>query len=233
VGLIVAEPLGAGGVVVPVSCNDAIDRGSLAQVTEPKTRIGSPYVIAGMQDAARRGRQRICGWEANGGFLTGSDFERHGKVLTALATRDAILPILCVLFSAAQANVSLSGLFAQLPPRFGRAALLKNFPRSVSQRIMAAFTPTAADGCLEDIRGRLQGFFPAETGLSQIRSIDYTDGIRITFTNGEVAHFRPSGNADEFRCYAVAGTEARADAIARMATAEPDGIMRRMERSVR
>jgi len=233
VGMIVAEYLGAASVVVPVSCNDAIDRGSLARVTEPKTRIGSPYVIAGMQAAARRGRQRICGWEANGGFLTGSDLERNGKVLTALATRDAMLPILCVLFSAAQANVSLPGLFANLPPRFGCAALLKNFPRSVSQRIMTAFTPTAGDGRLEDIRGRLQVFFPPETGFSQIRSIDYTDGIRITFTNGDVAHFRPSGNADEFRCYAVAGTAARADAIARMATAEPDGIMRRMERSAR
>jgi phosphomannomutase len=231
VGMIVAEYLGADSVVVPVSCNDAIDRGSLARITEPKTRIGSPYVIAGMEAAARRGRRRICGWEANGGFLTGSDFERHGKLLTALPTRDAMLPILGVLFSAAERNISIPELFARLPERFSRAALLKNFPRSMSGRILAEFMPAAGNGHEHNIH-RLQGFFSPEAGFSPISSVDYTDGIRIRFTNGDVAHFRPSGNADEFRCYAVAGTQARADAIARLATAEPDGIMRRMERSV-
>ena len=39
--------------------------------------------IDGMGLAASRGRHRICGWEANGGFLTGSDIERRGKVLKA------------------------------------------------------------------------------------------------------------------------------------------------------
>ena len=43
---------------------------------------------------------------------------------------------------------------------------------------------------------------------------------------------RPSGNADELRIYAVADTEERADAIAAMGVAEPDGILRRMERAV-
>ncbi len=42
VGMIAAEYLGADAVVVPVSCNDAIDRCNLAAVVEPKTRIGSP-----------------------------------------------------------------------------------------------------------------------------------------------------------------------------------------------
>jgi phosphomannomutase len=48
-----------------------------------------------------------------------------------------------------------------------------------------------------------------------------------------VAHVRPSGNADELRIYAVADDQARADAIARAAVAEPDGILRRMEKMVR
>ena len=47
VGMIVAEYLGAASVVVPVSCNDAIDRGSLARVTEPKTRIGDRAIANG------------------------------------------------------------------------------------------------------------------------------------------------------------------------------------------
>jgi len=39
-----------------------------------------------------------------------------------------------------------------------------------------------------------------------------TDGVRVLFDNGDVAHVRPSGNADELRIYTVADTQARADA---------------------
>jgi phosphomannomutase len=106
VGMIVALYLGADAAVVPTSCNDAIDRGPLAPVTEPKTPIGSPYVIAGMERARGKGRQRVCGWEVNGGFLTGSDIAQNGNLLPALLTRDAMLPILGVLF-AARAKVYL------------------------------------------------------------------------------------------------------------------------------
>src|SRR5256885_7403631 len=55
---------------------------------------------------------------------------RSGRILSALPTRDAILPILAVLFSAHGHGFSLPQLFAELPPRFSRAALLRNFPRS-------------------------------------------------------------------------------------------------------
>lgn len=73
VGMVVAEYLGADAVVVPINCNDAVGRGNLAPIVQPKTRIGSPYVIAAMKSAQRRGGAAVCGWEANGGFLTGSD----------------------------------------------------------------------------------------------------------------------------------------------------------------
>jgi phosphomannomutase len=63
VGMVVAEYLKADAVVVPVSCNDAVDRGKLSSVVEPKTRIGSPFVIAGMEEARRKGKNRVCGWE--------------------------------------------------------------------------------------------------------------------------------------------------------------------------
>ena len=42
---------------------------------------------------------------------------------------------------------------------------------------------------------------------------DTTDGLRITFSNDEILHLRPSGNAPELRCYTEADTEARAAAI--------------------
>jgi phosphomannomutase len=231
VGMVVAEYLGADAVVVPISCNDAIDRGALAAALEPKTRIGSPHVIAGMGVARTKGRHVVCGWEANGGFLLGSDVLQDGRALAALPTRDAILPILGVLYSALEKRVSLSELFGALPPRFSRAALLRNFPRANGRRlveILGAGTPGEEIG----ICRRLEGFFQEADGFSPIGRIDYTDGVRILFVNGEVAHFRPSGNADEFRIYAVADTQKRANQIVAMGVAEPDGIIRRLERDL-
>ena len=140
-GMVVAQFLRADAVIVPISTNDAIDCGSLAHVTEPKTKIGSPYVIAGMQRALSKGRQRVCGWEANGGFLTGSDIERNGNVLTALPTRDAMLPLLCALFTAYNRQITLPELFATLPHRFSRAALIRDFPRATSRKIIERFSP--------------------------------------------------------------------------------------------
>jgi phosphomannomutase len=224
-GMIVAEYLGADSVVVSISCNDGIDRGPLAPLVEPKTRIGSPYLIAGMEAATARGRKQVCGWEANGGFLLGSNFTRNGHTLAALPTRDAVLPILCALAAAAERRVSLGDLFAALPPRFSRATLLKNFPREKALRIVARFSSP-------DAPSDLARYFTAQSGFAAVAAIDYTDGVRITFRNGEVAHFRPSGNADEFRCYAVADRPARADEIAQFVVAEPDGIFRQMERDV-
>jgi len=197
VGMVTAEFLGADAVVVPVSCNDAIDRGRLAPVLRPKTRIGSPYVIAGMDEARRSGRRAVCGWEANGGFLLGSDIVRDGRTLAALPTRDAILPILAVLFAARERSLTLPELFAGLPPRFTHSTLIRNFPRARGLELVARFSP-------EDM------------GLSEVRNVDRTDGVRITFGDGDVIHLRPSGNADEFRIYACAGTPQRAAQIAAM-----------------
>ena len=235
VGMLVAEYLKVDSVVVPVSCNDAIDRGNLRQIVEPKTRIGSPFVIVGMKEALNKGKQRVCGWESNGGFLTGSDFERNGAILKALPTRDAILPILGVLFAASRSGLSLIDLFGRLPKRSSRAALLKNFPRAVALKILRRFSPRTADiqkAELDEIRRQLGEFFKPEMGFGAIGNLDYTDGLRVIFDNGDVAHVRPSGNADELRIYAVADTQDRADAIASMGVAEPDGILRCMERAV-
>jgi phosphomannomutase len=220
VGIIVAEFLGADAVVVPVSCNDAIDRSNLKSALEPKTKIGSPFVIAGMEQARAKGCKLVCGWEANGGFLLGSDIRRAGKTLRALPTRDAMLPILAVLFAASEKNVPVTELFARLPRRFSKAALLKDFPRATGLRIVEQFADAE----------RLAPFF---CGFGPIEKIGLTDGVRICFSSGEVAHVRPSGNADEMRIYAVADTQARADEIARLGVAEPNGILRRLERAAK
>jgi phosphomannomutase len=215
VGMIVAEYLGADAVVVPVTCNDAIDRGNLRSVLEPKTKIGSPHVIAGMEHARAKGKKAVCGWEANGGFLTGTDIVRSGRTLRALPTRDAMLPILCVLFAMRERGLTMGDLFAQLPKRYSRAGLLKNFPRAASQKIIGKFSDAAT----------LAPFFS-----DTIDRLDLTDGIRIFFRNGDVIHIRPSGNADELRIYAVADSQERADEIVRMGVGETDGLLRRLER---
>ena len=255
VGMVVAEYLGVDAVVVPISCNDAIDRGNLARIVQPKTRIGSPYVIAAMKKALGRGRMAVCGWEANGGFLTGSDILRNGRILKRLPTRDAVLPILSVLFAAAARKLSLIELFDSLPKRFSRAALLRRIPRSIGLKLVQRLSPddssiqeaifdkdgtTLLDGeslplvvresdKADAIRVQLEQFFTPDLGFGTITRLNYTDGVRIAFSNGDIAHFRPSGNADELRIYGVADTQERADAIAEMGTREPDGILRRME----
>ena len=259
-GMVVAEFLGADAVVVPISTNDAIDRGPLAQVLGPKTKIGSPYVIAGMQDAVARGNRRVLGWEANGGFLTGSEIEIDGKKLPALPTRDAVLPLLCVLFAARKRQTTVPALFNSLPARFSRASVIRNFPRPTSAKIVQRFSPPAdhikgvlysddginpldsngkvVSGGTEDeshfdqIRRDLQQVFTAEAGFSPVKMTNYTDGIRVNFSNGDVAHIRPSGNADELRIYSVSDTKARADDICNQGTAEPNGLLRQLARFV-
>jgi phosphomannomutase len=258
-GMIVAEYLDADAVVVPVSCNDGIDRGSLAARLAAKTRIGSPYVIAGMEAAQRAGKKRVCGWEANGGFLTGSAIERDGRTLAALPTRDALLPLLAALTSARAKNMNLCDLFDILPRRFSRAGLIKQFPRPVSLKIVRSYSPTNAsihqaafeldgvivrgDDCVSSkadaesaamllsIRSKLAEFFTPALGFGEIVGLNYVDGVRILFANGDVAHLRPSGNADELRIYAVADTPERAEQIVAMGIAEPDGVLRTMERA--
>ena len=77
-------------------------------------------------------------------------------------------------------------------------------------------TAEGAQQRLELIKGRLEKYFSEEEGFSGIKSINFVDGIRITFINNDVAHLRPSGNAPEFRMYATADTQGRADEIVAM-----------------
>ena len=50
--------------------------------------------------------------------------------------------------------------------------------------------------------------FIQELGFTDvsIEAIDTTDGLRITLSNQDIVHFRPSGNAPELRCYAEASS---------------------------
>jgi len=259
-GVVVAEYLRADAAAVPISANDAVERRlGDRKIILQKTKIGSPYVVAALDDLRATGkRRRIVGWEANGGFLTGSDIELNGATLAALPTRDALLPILANLFAAAEQGLSLAALWERLPARFGRAGLLDNFPMAASNAILAQFMPpgdavevefdqthgvvdrSRADGSRTPLAGSaakdwqrcqatLARFFTPALGFDAIARINVLDGVRVYFCNGDIAHIRPSGNAPQLRIYSVSASQARADRIVELALDEPDGILRRLE----
>jgi len=248
-GIVTADFLNADAVAVPISANDAVDRWAAAQgVSVVKTRIGSPHVIEAMQQARANGAARVVGWEANGGFLTATDIVRNGRTLAALPTRDAALPLLAALCGANEQGVSLSELFAKLPPRFGKSGLMDNFPLESSRTLLQRFQTKDApvqdvtfpkadvhgNGAakLDAVKRDLECLFSPQAGFDDVARINTLDGVRIWFRNGDIAHIRPSGNAPQLRIYAVADTQARADQIVAQALREPDGILRRMATGV-
>lgn len=204
VGVLCSEFLGAHIVATPVSSNTAVEAcGSFEQVV--RTRIGSPYVIAAMEEAhASRGSGGtvIVGYEANGGFLLGSEVAVDGVSLAPLPTRDAVLPILAVLTLARKMGVKVSALPAHLPERFTASDRLQNFASEDSRALLAGLAGDAARAA------RLMA--PASGAVVEASTID---GLRLTFANGDIVHLRASGNAPELRCYAEADSEARAQAL--------------------
>ncbi len=209
-GILCARFLGAEVVVTPVSSNTAVERcGAFKQVR--RTRIGSPYVIAGMESAINlvsdplgNHSPLVVGYEANGGFLLGSDVVRNGVVMKALPTRDALLPMLTLLYMAQTRGCKLSELTSGLPSRFTVSDRLQDFPtqdsRALVERLLAE--PAVASELLAPQSGA-------------VIAIDTMDGLRMTFANGDIVHLRPSGNAPELRCYAESESVVRATELCR------------------
>ncbi len=259
-GMITAAWLGVRRAVVPVSASDALE-GYLGPrgVSISRTRIGSPHVIAAMIEVGAE-----AGWEANGGFLTSAPLRvPAGGSLAPLATRDALLPILAVLYASLGRGASLAELLSRLPRRFSRSSVLRAFPREKALALIASLSPVdldivearfeeargnppriramragsssdqeaANEGLAEElagIRGSLEGFFAPHDGFARVAWVNWLDGVRVGFGNGEVVHVRPSGNAPELRIYALADSAERVDAIVSRAVA-PDGVLRKME----
>lgn len=188
-GALCARKMGIESLAIPVSCNTVIEKtGFFKRVL--RTRIGSPYVIAGMNQLLGDGAIRVAGFEANGGFLLGSALHN----LSALPTRDALLPMISVLVAATQNGQTVADLVAGLPQRFTYSDRLKNIPKEFSQALIVRLA--------SDIEFRIQVFH--ENG--DVTSIDQTDGVRMSFADGQIAHLRASGNAPELRCYTEAAT---------------------------
>jgi len=140
-GSLVADVLKADSVSIPISANPAVHEFFTEMgISTQKTRIGSPFVIQAMKEASASGAKRIVAWEANGGFLVGSDLNWNSNSLTALPTRDAILPMLCILFSAQKQKLGLNQLLDQLPNWYGKADLIDHFPRETSEKIIRRYS---------------------------------------------------------------------------------------------
>ncbi|MDE2302635.1 MAG: phosphomannomutase [Sphingomonadales bacterium] len=221
-GVLCASALGADAVVTPVSSNSVLEATGAFPVTA-RTRIGSPYVIAEMAAQAKAGHRRVCGYEANGGFLLGSDIAEDGRCLGALPTRDAVLPIVAVLAAARPGR--LADMVAALPPRVTFSERIADFPTADSQALIACLTA----GSQAEQLARLSRYFGALAGEAQ--AIDRTDGLRVRFARGDIIHLRPSGNAPELRCYTEASSGARAQLLNAEALAVVQGPLSRAMRA--
>ncbi len=215
VGLLCAHFLGVDTVVTPVSCNTAIETSGLFRQVI-RTRIGSPYVIAGMEQMLAAGSHSVVGFEANGGFLVGNDLTVGGQPLSALPTRDAVLPALIVLAMARQQGGKVSNLLTALPQRYTASDRLQDFPVANSRALLDS---------LESEDTAYQGLWGNELGA--LAHKDLTDGLRLTFDNGEIVHLRPSGNAPELRCYAEADSMERAQALVTLSLQRIDEVKNR------
>ncbi|MGN6100414.1 MAG: phosphomannomutase, partial [Devosia sp.] len=197
-GILTARFLKADAVVTPVTSNSSIE--SLGFPSVIRTKVGSPFVIAGMAEARAAGARTIVGFEANGGVLLGSDVAVGGQAIAALPTRDAVLPILSVLVAARQRGMSLSRLVGTRPARIARSDRLEHVPQERTAALLADLADPA---------------FAARyfSEIGEVRSVSDIDGLRFVLASGDVVHYRASGNAPEMRCYTEAATAERAEAL--------------------
>jgi len=196
-GMLAARFVGATSVVTPVTSNSAIEGvGWFAQVE--RTRVGSPFVIAGMETLAATPGGPVVGFEANGGTLLGSPATVNGRALTALPTRDAVLPILAAFGLAAAGGTNLSELVGSLPVRAALSDRLAEVPGERSGAFLRR---------LVEEPGYAAAFFAPVGEVERVSSID---GPRFSLVSGDTVHYRASGNAPELRCYVEGVTPERA-----------------------
>lgn len=198
-GLIASRFLGTQLVATPVTSNSGLEAAGGFDVV--RTRVGSPFVIAAMEEALAAGKQGVIGFEANGGLMLGSDFSVGTGVLKALPTRDSFLPALAVLGTAAKAGQSLSALATAYSLPIALSDRLENFAVERSGALMA------------HLRASPDNLAQFVSSLGVVKSVSDIDGLRITLADDSVVHVRPSGNAPEMRCYVEANDQAAAEAL--------------------
>lgn len=208
-GILAAQALKIKRIATPVSCNTSLEKsGSFEKIC--RTRIGSPYVIAGMESLVEEGAT-VAGYEANGGFLLETDLVRNGRTLKALPTRDALLPMIAVMAEAREQKMCLVDLLKKLPRRFTLSDRLKEFPTEISKAKIAEIREKKlGEKLFGALAAKPSKFAKDATFQGKIVSLNEVDGYRMEFDSGDIIHLRPSGNAPEFRCYVEAEAKDRA-----------------------
>jgi len=233
-GILAAQALHVKRIATPVSCNTSLEKSkSFEKIC--RTRIGSPYVIAGMESLvdSNDASVSVAGYEANGGFLLQTDLTREFKdsdgrdgetaatrTLPALPTRDALLPMIAVMVSVREQRMCVVDLLKKLPKRFTVSDRLKEFPTEKSKAKLAEIREkNLGEKLFGALAAKPSKFAKAGSApkpfQGKIVSIDETDGYRMEFDSGDIVHLRPSGNAPEFRCYVeTEGKERSAELLA-------------------
>ncbi len=233
-GAVVADYLGVDAIAISASANDLVERHFAARgVDIVRTRIGSPWVIAAMDELASapaseadthaqaaqttpstpKTHKAIVGWESNGGFLLGAPVALPGGVLAPLPTRDAMLPIVAALHAAARAGCSLGALFAKLPPRFAHSGLLDEVDPAASRAMLRHFD--SSEPSLRQVRFDVAADTDAPDPTSAATNSAITDPI-IDWRDHSGAEHRARGplaqrlvqvRAALQRCFDAAGSE--------------------------
>ena len=222
-GILAAQSLGIKRIATPVSCNTSLEKsGSFEKIC--RTRIGSPYVIAGMESLVEDG-VTVAGYEANGGFLLQTNLTRtnaNGKTTTlkALPTRDALLPMIAVMVMVREERMCVVDILRKLPKRFTVSDRLKEFPTEKSKAKLAEIREKNLGEKLFGALAAKPSKFAKDGSApkpfqGKIVSLNEVDGYRMEFDSGDIIHLRPSGNAPEFRCYVeTEGKERSAELLA-------------------
>jgi phosphomannomutase len=117
------------------------------------TRIGSPFVIAAMEEVLAHDITStpggVAGYEANGGFLLGT---AAAGPLLPLMTRDCLLPMLAPLARARAMGRTLTDLVAELPPRFTTADRLQGITPEASVDRTDGLRVTFSDAAILHLR---------------------------------------------------------------------------------
>ncbi len=96
---------------------------------------------------------------------------------------------------------SISEQVKLLPQRYTASDRIKDFARDKSLSLIANINKEPEAWLLKlDLPFKLA-------------KVNDTDGFRMTFTDGEVVHLRPSGNAPELRCYAESNSQIKAEQL--------------------
>jgi phosphomannomutase len=177
IGILTAQFWKAKVVVTPITSTSLVEKTGYFTKTI-RTKVGSPFVIEEMNLAQKLGHTHVIGFEANGGVLIG---KTCGSV-PALITRDAMLPILSILAFSIVSQKTISQLVKIVPERFKQSARIET-------DLATGFLTLLEDPAFRELH------------FKDVADFNILDGVQIFFKNGDILHYRASGNAPELRCY--------------------------------